>query len=162
MTNSIIKTFNKFIIRSVMYFFYGIYHMFTKNFRTLKLSALATIVLIDIILFKSGKLYTHSMFCEMFFISALPLFFIVVGFLSHEFKGKNYNQQQQQPQQVKAKYPIINLDNVSQENDYQVNKVDNKYSAAKALEETVTEREMKHLDGRIELIRETRKIVHLK
>lgn len=159
MTNQIIKTFNKFIIRSVMYFFYGIYHMFTKNFRTLKLSALAAITLIDIILFKSGKLYTHNMFCEIFFISALPLFFIIIGFLSHEFKGKNINFK---PQQVKAKYPIINLDNVNHDNNYQINKVDNKYSTAKALEETVTERQIKNTDGTIETIRETRKIVHLR
>jgi hypothetical protein len=160
MTNQIIKNFNKMIIKSVMYFFYGIYHMFTQNLRTLKLSMLAAIILIDVIMFKSGVLYTHSMFCEIFFISALPIFFIVVGFLSHEFKGKNINFK---PQQQTAKYPIINLDNVDkQNNDYQINKVDNKYSAAKALEETVTERQIKNIDGTIETIRETRKIVHLR
>jgi hypothetical protein len=142
-----------------MYFFYGIYHMFTQNLRTLKLSMLAAIILIDVIMFKSGVLYTHSMFCEIFFISALPIFFIVVGFLSHEFKnGINYRPQQS----TKAKYPIINLDNVNPDNNYQVDKINNKYSDAKALEETVTEREIKNTDGTIEMIRETRKIVHLR
>jgi hypothetical protein len=158
MTNQIIKNFNKMIIKSIVYFFYGIYHMFTQNLRTLKLSILAAIILIDIIMFKSGVLYMHSMFCEIFFISALPIFFIVVGFISHEFKnGINCR-----PQQSKAKYPIINLDNVNQSNNYQVDKINNKYSNAKALEETVTEREIKNTDGTIEMIRETRKIVHLR
>ena len=150
------------IIKSVMYFFYGIYHMFTQNLRTLKLSMLAAIILVDVIMFKSGVLYTHSMFCEIFFISALPIFFIVVGFLSHEFKNEINCRPQQSTKAKKAKYPIINLDNISQDNDYQVDKINNKYSNAKALEETVTEREIKNTDGTTERIRETRKIVHLR